>query len=48
MNVEGLIKTVEANLVEVQGQISEGGNALEAVRQLRESVELLEETIERG
>lgn len=47
MNASDLVQTVEANLTEVKGQLEENGEDhplfKEAVRQLTESVSLLEE-----
>lgn len=45
MNVSDQISTVEANLTELKGQLAEGGDVTEAIRQLAESVSLLEEMI---
>jgi hypothetical protein len=49
VNIGDLVRTVEMQLIEVRGQLAEGGPLLrEAVRQLAEAVSLLEEFTEGG
>lgn len=48
MTTGDIVDAIEMCLTEVKGQLAEGGNVKEAVRSLREAVELLDEFTENG
>jgi hypothetical protein len=48
MVIADVLAAAEMCLTEVKGQIAEGGDPREAIRGLRETVELLEEIIEQN